>query len=77
MALPVMLPGAPGCSVYAAPETTQAELISATGDASATFMVPNSAGLIGLDVFHQWAVLDTVNALNLVVSDAGKASIGI
>lgn len=77
IALPVMLPGAPGCSVYAAPETTQAELISATGDASATFMVPNSAGLIGLDVFHQWAVLDTVNALNLVVSDAGKASIGI
>jgi hypothetical protein len=32
---------------------------------------------MGLNVFHQWAVLDTVNALGIVVSDAGKATVGI
>jgi hypothetical protein len=32
---------------------------------------------MGAEVFHQWAVLDAVNALGIVVSDAGKATLGI
>ncbi|MGK0202457.1 MAG: serine protease AprX [Planctomycetota bacterium] len=75
--LPVTLPGAPGCDVLAAPAVTTAELISVTGAASSTIVVPNTAILMGTEVFHQWAVLDAVNALGIVVSDAGKATLGL
>ena len=75
--LPAALPGAPGCEILAAPVVTEAQLISASGTASGTIAVPNSATLMGLNVFHQWAVLDAVNALGIVVSDAGKATVGI
>ena len=75
--LPVSIPGAPGCDVQAAPEVTDAVAISANGTASGTVTVPNTPTLMGLDVFHQWAVLDAVNAVGIVVSDAGKATLGI
>ncbi len=75
--LPAALPGAPGCSILAAPTVTEAQAISAMGTASGTITVPNSLTLMGLEVFHQWAVLDTVNTLGIVVSDAGKATVGI
>ena len=75
--LPLSLPGAPGCNVLAAPAVTAVELISATGSADSSVVVPNNASLMGIQVFHQWAVLDTVNALGIVVSDAGKATLGI
>ena len=75
--LPVALPGAPGCNVLAAPSVTTVELISAAGTASSTVVVPNNVSLMGAEVFHQWAVLDAVNALGIVVSDAGKATLGI
>jgi hypothetical protein len=75
--LPAALPGAPGCSIFAAPDVTEAQAISAMGTASGTITVPNSVTLMGLEVFHQWAVLDTVNTLGIVVSDAGKATVGI
>jgi hypothetical protein len=33
--------------------------------------------LIGLEVFHQWAVIDIpANSLGVVMSDAGHATIG-
>jgi len=75
--LPAALPGAPGCSILAAPLVTEAQLITAAGTASAPIAVPNSLNLMGLPVYHQWAVLDSVNALGIVVSDAGKATVGI
>jgi hypothetical protein len=73
--LPAPIPGAPGCSVFAAPEVTELVITSGSGTASASFGVPNSVSYIGLELFHQWAVLDAVNAVGIVVSDAGKASI--
>ena len=60
-----------------APVVTIAELVSATGTASWTVGVPGTPILMGTEVFHQWAVLDAVNALGIVVSDAGKATLGI
>ena len=45
------------------------------GAANAAFSVPSSTSNIGLEVFHQWAVLDAVNSLGVVVSDAGRATI--
>jgi len=74
--LPAPIPGAPGCTVQAAPDVTLLTLTSASGTASATFSVPSSASFVGLNLYHQWAVLDAVNAVGIVVSDAGKASIG-
>ncbi|MEC8251782.1 MAG: S8 family serine peptidase [Planctomycetota bacterium] len=76
-ALPAALPGAPGCELQASADVSSVELVSPTGAASSTISVPNSASLMGLPVYHQWAVLDTVNPLGIVVSDAGKATVGI
>ena len=73
--LPAPLPGAPGCSIFVAPDVTQLFTTNAAGAASAPFSIPASPGYIGLSLFHQWAVLDPINALGIVVSDAGKATI--
>jgi hypothetical protein len=55
----------------------EAIVTSGTGAASSTILVPNSAGLIGAVLFHQWAVLDApANALGIVVSNAGRAAVG-
>ena len=75
--MPAALPGAPGCELQASADVSSVEFVSPTGAASSTISVPNSASLMGLPVYHQWAVLDTVNPLGIVVSDAGKATVGI
>jgi hypothetical protein len=75
-ALPAPLPGAPGCTLFVDPVVLEAAATSITGTASRSFVVPNSAGLIGAQIFHQWGVLDAVNGLGIVMSDAGRASIG-
>ena len=51
-------------------------ITSATGTASDSIAVPNSASYLGVELFHQWAVFDAVNPLGIIVSDAGKARIG-
>ena len=74
--LPVALPGSPGCSVYAAPQVLDLHITNAAGTADASFNIPGSPGLIGIEVFHQWAVWDpTINSLGIVMSDAGRATI--
>lgn len=75
--LPSPLPGAPGCDLQASADVSTAVIVSPTGTASSPISVPSSASLMGLPLFHQWAVLDSVNSLGLVVSDAGKATVGI
>ena len=75
-ALPAVLLGAPGCMLFVDPVVLDAVATSVAGTASASFSVPNSAGLIGVQVFHQWGVLDAVNGLGIVMSNAGRASIG-
>ena len=74
--LPYALPNAPGCSILAAPTTTTFVFTSAGGTATSQIDVPSSSSYIGLELFHQWAVLDPANALGIVVSDAGMAHIG-
>jgi choice-of-anchor B domain-containing protein len=73
--LPIPLLGAPGCSVYAAPTVLTTHITSATGTASATFNIPATPANIGVNLYHQWAVLDAVNTLGIIVSDAGRATI--
>ncbi|MFT6079423.1 MAG: choice-of-anchor B domain-containing protein [Planctomycetota bacterium] len=75
--LPAPLPGAPGCSVFVAPDLTQLFVADSAGVASASFSIPASTGNIGLSLYHQWAVLDPINAMGIVVSDAGKATIDV
>jgi hypothetical protein len=58
------------------PVVLDAVLLSGSGTGSVSFSVPNSNGLIGTEVFHQWGILDTVNSLGIVLSNAGRASIG-
>jgi hypothetical protein len=48
---------------------------SASGTARSTFNIPGSPANIGINLFHQWVVLDAVNPLGIVVSNAGKATI--
>jgi len=74
--LPVALPGAPGCTVYAAPQVLDLHITNASGNANVSFAIPGSPGLIGAEIFHQWAVWDpAINSLGIVMSDAGRATI--
>lgn len=75
--LPAALPGAPGCDLLVDPIVLTAYVTSATGTATGAITVPNTAGLVGTDVFHQWVVLDgPANAIGLVTSNAARARIG-
>ncbi len=75
--LPLPLPGAPGCDLLVAASVTELATTDASGNASLPVAVPAAANLVGLDVFHQWAIWDpTVNSLKLVVSNGGKATLG-
>ena len=73
--LPVTLPGAPGCDLLAAPTVLELFITSATGTAGAPFNIPASPIYIGVSLYHQWAVVDNVNTLGIVVSDAGRATV--
>jgi hypothetical protein len=73
--LPIAIPGAPGCSLFVAADVLELFITDAQGTASAPFSIPASPANIGLSLYHQWAVWDQVNALNIVVSDAGRATI--
>ncbi len=75
--LPAVLPGAPSCNLYAADQLLQLFITSNSGTASAPFSIPASSANIGLNIYHQWAVVDGVNALGIVVSDAGRATIDL
>ena len=75
--LPLALPGAPGCDLLVDPIVLTASMTSSSGTTSGAIAVPNSTGLVGTDVFHQWVIIDgSANSLGLVTSDAGRARIG-
>jgi hypothetical protein len=76
LTLPFALPGAPGCNLLVSPDNTTFTVTSATGTASSTINVPNVTSLVSIVLFHQWAVADAVNSLGIVVSNAGKSTIG-
>ena len=75
--LPVQLPGAPSCDLLVDPIVLTTSVTSATGSATSQISVPNTVGLVGVDMFHQWVVLDgPANAGGLITSNAGRARIG-
>ena len=75
--MPFPLPNAPGCSVFAAPDATLFLLTTAAGTATHSVGVPSATSYIGVELFHQWAVLDAANPLGIIVSDAGRAWLGL
>jgi hypothetical protein len=74
--LPFALPNAPGCAILAAPDSSRAAVTDAQGQASLNFAVPTATAFLGVALRHQWAVLDGANALGIVVSNGGRATIG-
>lgn len=75
--LPIALPGAPGCELLVAADVLATALTDANGAASSPLTIPNQQSLLGLDIFHQWAIWDpTVNSLSIVMSNGGVAKIG-
>lgn len=75
--LPLPIPGAPGCDLLVAATVTDLAITDAGGAANLPMVIPTTPSLVGLNVFHQWAVWEaTVNALGIVVSDGGKVTIG-
>ena len=74
---PVALPGAPTCSLLCATTVLDVAVTTAGGTAQSPISVPNSVSLEGVNVYHQWAILDpSVNTLGLVVSNGGVATVG-
>ncbi|MEC8651068.1 MAG: S8 family serine peptidase, partial [Planctomycetota bacterium] len=71
--LPAPLPGAPGCNLLVDPLVLRSASTSGSG---LGFTVPNNVALEGVEVFHQWAVLDAVNPAGIVLSNAARARIG-
>ncbi|MGE3171434.1 MAG: S8 family serine peptidase [Planctomycetota bacterium] len=74
--LPLTVPTAPGCSLWIAPDINLFALTDGTGAAQVQFTVPNDPAFAGLELFHQWAVFDTVNPLGVIVSGAARARAG-
>jgi hypothetical protein len=75
--LPAPLPGAPGCSVLVSPDALDPFVVSGQGLAERAFVLPPDVSLNGLFLYHQWAVLDPINPLGIVMSDAGRSSFGL
>ena len=75
-ALPAQFPGAPGCSLLISPEATLMFFTSIQGNSTFVVPLPNNSGIVGIDLFHQWLILDSANPLGVVSSNAGRATIG-
>ncbi|MFK7742752.1 MAG: LVIVD repeat-containing protein [Planctomycetota bacterium] len=73
--LPLALPGAPGCDLLVSADVLDLYVTTASGTSSATFNIPASPANVGVSLYHQWAVLDDINLLGIVVSEAGRATI--
>lgn len=79
---PIKLPldlsplGAKGCSLLVSYDITAATATSAGGTASSSIPVPNDKNLTGIQVHHEWMVVDAANALGLVFSNGGTATLG-
>lgn len=67
--------GAPGCSLFIDPFLFINAIISGTGQADVVLAIANDPSLVGVHLTAQWAIVDAVNALNIVVSDASETII--
>jgi hypothetical protein len=73
----VPLPGAPTCSLMTATELLDLTITNAMGSGSSPIVVPNSAALEGVNIYHQWAIWDpTVNSIGIVLSNGAIATLG-
>jgi hypothetical protein len=69
--------GATGCTLLASGETLLFSAVDAAGAATQTLAVPNDASLLGAAFFDQWWVVDpTANPAGIVLSNAGRGTIG-
>jgi len=74
--LPFELPNAPGCELLVSADALDLAITDANGEADFPIVVPNQANLVGLVLYHQWLIWDpSVNALNIVTSNAGTATL--
>ena len=62
--------GAPGCEVLVSVDAVRMLLVDASGEAAATWSVPNLPVFSGLELFGQWAASAPGPALGLSSSDA-------
>ncbi|MBL8724703.1 MAG: hypothetical protein JNK49_11690 [Planctomycetes bacterium] len=67
--------GMPGCTLFVSGDLV-ANLLNWQGTAHWHLAIPNSQSLAGLQTYVQAAVVDRVNALGLVVTNAGAMRIG-
>ncbi|MEC7584376.1 MAG: S8 family serine peptidase [Planctomycetota bacterium] len=74
--LPAQFPGAPGCDLLISPEATLMFFTSIQGNSTFVVPLPNNQGIVGIDLFHQWLILDSANPLGVISSNAGRATIG-
>ncbi len=75
--LPFVIPSTGGCTLFASTEALGQSTSSGAGAGTHSIPVPNDANLIGVEVFHQWIVIDPgANPLGLAVSAAAKTTIG-
>ncbi len=70
--------GAPGCSVLASLDWLSAAVTDTAGKASHPIPLPLALGLVGVAFYNQWLISDPKkNALQLVTSNGGAATIGV
>jgi V8-like Glu-specific endopeptidase len=78
-ALPLSLTGlgAAGCSLLVAPNAVVGAAADPSGSATYGLSIPNTPGLIGTQLYHQWVVFDAAaNALGVATSAGIDAFIG-
>jgi hypothetical protein len=69
--------GAPGCTLYVAPDVPLVAVSNASGSASATLGIPNDTGLLGVKVWSQYVALDpAANKLGAGLTNFGRILIG-
>ena len=68
--------GAPGCQLLTDYRVVLNATTGALGTASLPIPIPNDPTLVGLVFFNQFAAADTANALGIVTSNGGQATIG-
>jgi hypothetical protein len=69
--------GAAGCSLLVSPSAVVGAAADPNGSASYSLSVPNTPGLIGTQLYHQWVVFDAgANQLGVATSAGIDAFIG-
>jgi hypothetical protein len=75
--LPFALPGMGSCTFQVSLDLTDSRLTDGAGKTSAPLTIPNAPILTGLQLYHQWLVLDPgANPLGLTTSASARATIG-